>query len=157
MTFPAPLIRAVSSADHMDALSIESDVELLPFIRGMVSFNPSWLRALYRIRAAALRLVGHETGVPQGTALQISLTPGEQAGFFTVEDASDTHWIASASESHLTARLAVLQSPGRRRRYTYRVVTVVHYHNLLGRVYFAVIQPFHFLVVRAMMRHGAGA
>ncbi|SMB88847.1 DUF2867 domain-containing protein [Deinococcus hopiensis] len=156
---PPQLLQAVASADHTDALTTESDVDLLPFIQRMLSFQPGWIQALYRVRVLVLRVLGHRTGVPPQGAVpeQMPTQPGQRAAFFFVEEAGETYWTARASEAHLTARLAVLQSPGQTRRHLYRVVTVVHFHSMAGRVYFALIQPFHFLVVRAMMRHGGGA
>lgn len=156
MTLPASLTAALGHADHMDALSTEADRPLLPFIEDLLAFQPPWLTALYHLRRVLLGLAGHRTGVPpRGTRSRVPTRPGEQAAFFTVEDAGPTHWLAGATEAHLTARLAVLQTPGTARRYRYRVVTVVQYHNRLGRVYFALIQPFHELVVRAMLRRAA--
>jgi hypothetical protein len=37
----------------------------------------------------------------------------------------------------------------------FHVVTIVHYNNLAGPVYFNVIRPFHHLVVKQMARRGA--
>lgn len=157
MTLPPKLQQAINTADHTDTLSIESDAELLAFAARLLSFQPGWLQVLYRVRVLLLGVLGHRTGLPQHPAPLHTLPtqPGEQAAFFTVEEAGPTHWTAQASEAHLTARLAVLQSPGRRRRFLYRLVTVVHFHNRVGRIYFAMIRPFHVLVVRAMLRHGA--
>lgn len=157
MTLPPRLREALATADHTDTLGTESDAELLPFAARMLSFQPPWLQALYRVRVVLLGLMGHRTGLPPQAACLETLptTPGERAAFFTVEEAGADHWTARASEAHLTARLAVLQSPGQKRRFAYRLVTVVHFHNRVGRVYFALIRPFHVLVVRAMLRHGA--
>jgi len=157
MTLPPKLQRAITTADHTDTLSIESDAELLSFAARMLSFHPGWLQALYRVRVLLLGVLGHRTGLPpHPTILQTLPTqPGARAAFFTVEEAGPDHWTAQASEAHLTARLAVVQAPGQHRRFLYRLVTVVHFHNRVGRVYFAMIRPFHVLVVRAMLRHGA--
>ena len=157
MTLPPRLREALSTADHTDTLSVESDAELRPFVARTLSFHPRWLQALYRVRVVLLAALGQKTGLPPQTAPLGTLPtqPAERAAFFTLEEAGPDHWTAWASEAHLTARLAVLQSPGEKRRFLYRLVTVVHFHNRVGRVYFAVIRPFHVLVVRAMLRHGA--
>lgn len=153
---PASLVNALATADHMDALSTEAQPNLDEFILGMFAYQPPWLTFLYKIRVVLLGLLGHKTQMPQQKRLtQLPKQPGEKATFFTVEDAHSTFWMANASEDHLTARIAVIQQAGKKQRFQYRVVTVVHFHNWVGRIYFAIIQPFHFLVVRAMMRHGA--
>ncbi|MDR1652533.1 MAG: DUF2867 domain-containing protein [Prevotellaceae bacterium] len=32
------------------------------------------------------------------------------------------------------------------------IITVVHFHNALGKVYFFVIRPFHKIIVKAMIK-----
>lgn len=157
MSFPVSLSSALATADHMDALKVESDIEFQPFLNGLLAFDPRWLQLLYRLRYVLLSLFGHRTGVPDFSS-EIKVVPrqvGARVGFFEVEDSGPEHWMAVGRESHLTARLVVIRSPGVHRRYSYKLVTVVHYHNLLGRLYFAVIQPFHYFVVRAMLRSAA--
>jgi hypothetical protein len=86
------------------------------------------------------------------------MTPGSAAAFFTVRHAEEEHvWVVAVTDKHLEATLAVVVEPepggGPRRRF--HVVTLVHYRNWAGPVYFNVIRPFHHLVVGGMARNAA--
>lgn len=146
------------SADHVDVKVVEGEVSLREFLAGMFTYYPAWLKALYQVRGGFVRVLGmKQEGVPIVSALrpeEIPMEANESLLFFTVHDAKEGHyWVAGATESHLTARLGVVAEPvgGRQRFY---LVTLVHYHNWSGPVYFNVIRPFHHLVVQRMAEAG---
>lgn len=88
------------------------------------------------------------------------------------EEGGGEHWLAVIHDQHLSAWVAVFadavehsrepspqsspqsspQQGGPLRRFS--VCTVVRHRHWTGPVYFAVIKPFHVLVVRCMARHG---
>lgn len=157
LTDGLPRLRAlVEGADHVDVKTVEGDLPLRRFLYGLLSWQPGWVRFLYRIRAVLVRLLGmRQKGVPSASEVRpedISFTPGDRASFFTVVDAEEDRFlVAGVTESHLTAYLAVVTEPGR-----FHVVTIVKYHRWTGPVYFTVIRPFHHLVVLSMARAGVG-
>ncbi|GAA3132800.1 DUF2867 domain-containing protein [Planomonospora alba] len=154
----SPELRAYTEgADHVDVKTVEGEVTLREFLAGFVSYEPGWIRFLYRVRAGFVRLLGmrqEELPSARGTRPRdVPFTPGEKLGFFTVAAAEeDRYFVAGSTESHLTAWLAVVAEPGR-----FHVVTIVKYHRWTGPVYFNVIRPFHHLVVSGMARAGAAA
>lgn len=151
----------IDQADHVDIKTVDGDVSLREFIAGMFSYYPGWIKNLYRIRWGFIRLLGlKQDGIPQQAKMQpaaVPMVPGETAAFFKVAMAEDgRYWVAAASESHLTAYLGVVVEPlahGRR----FQVLTIVHYHNWTGPVYFNVIRPFHHIVVAKMAQAGVQA
>lgn len=156
MTYPATLERLIHDADYVEEKEIVANTNLADFLQGLLSFSPPWLKFLYRVRVGFLALFGHQTGTPDfasGRSIRVPLRTGESFGMFQVEDSADNaHWIGVATEAHLSARIAVLRTPSSHDSSTYRVITVVHLHNPVGRIYFTTILPFHHLVVNAMMR-----
>ncbi|HEY1011808.1 MAG TPA: DUF2867 domain-containing protein, partial [Herpetosiphonaceae bacterium] len=160
-----PLAEALAGADHVDVKTAEFDggglapAELLrEAIAGCFGYQPAWITALYHVRRGFVRLLGmRQEGVPQAQRLHaadVPMAPGAKLGFFTVAAAEEgRHWLAGASESHLTARLGLVleQAAGATRLHA---VTIVHYHRWTGPVYFNVIRPFHHLVVAGMLRAG---
>jgi hypothetical protein len=148
-------------ADHIDVKAIESSVSLRQFIAGFFSYYPGWIEALYRVRSGLVRMLGmrRTTGVPKRHVFlpeDVPMTAGARFSFFTVQAAAeDRHWVAGASEAHLTAHLAIVAEPLDVQRTRFHAVTIVHYHNRIGPLYFNVIRPFHHLVVAAMIRAGA--
>ena len=159
-----PLQALLRDINHIDVKVVDvatapSEICLREFIAGFIAYNPGWIKLLYHIRAGFVRLLGmRQEEIPQQVlyrAADIPMTPGSKLSFFTVEQAEEgRHWVAGASESHLTAYLGVVLEP-RGTASRLHVVTLVKYNSWAGPVYFNVIRPFHHLVVRQMMRAGA--
>ena len=153
------LTALLTDANHVDMKVVEGNCSLRQFVAGMFSYYPGWIKNLYRIRWGFVRLLGmKQEGIPQPLQMQpedVAMTPGEKSAFFTVALAEDgRYWVAGAAESHLTAYLGVVVEPLPDRNRFY-VLTIVHYHNWTGPLYFNVIRPFHHLVVSKMANAGA--
>lgn len=159
---PEVLRPFAQGADHVDVKTVESEATLREFLAALMSYQPAWMTALYGVRAVFVRLLGmRQHGVPRPQNLrpeEIPMTPGSAASFFTVRHAEEGHvWVVSATDKHLDATLAVVMEPGGGPLRRFHVVTLVHYRNWAGPVYFNVIRPFHHLVVRGMARSAARA
>lgn len=152
----------LETANHVDIKTVTGYVTLQEFLANMFSYYPSWLKALYRIRWGFVRLLGmKQEGIPQQVRVHpsdVPMTPNEKVGFFTVDLVEEPrYWFTRATESHLTARLGVVTEPAPNGATTFHVVTIVHYHNWTGPVYFNVIRPFHHIVVSKMAKAGLGS
>ena len=148
-----------STADHVDVKTVDGEVSLREFLANMFSYYPSWIKFLYRVRGVFVRLLGmKQEGIPQMKKLRpedISFTAGEKAGFFQVKAAEENRfYLAGATESHLTAHLAIVREPLNDVMNRFHLITIVHYHRWTGPVYFNVIRPFHHLVVNQMGKAG---
>ncbi|NOK35447.1 DUF2867 domain-containing protein [Corallococcus exercitus] len=159
---PEVLRPFAQGADHVDVKTVESEATLREFLAALLSYQPAWMTALYGVRAVFVRLLGmRQHGLPRPRRLRpedIPMAPGSPALFFTVRHAEEEHvWVVSAKDQHLDATLAVVMEPGGGPRRRFHVVTLVHYRNWAGPVYFNVIRPFHHLVVGGMARSAARA
>jgi hypothetical protein len=150
--------KLLKNADHYDEKVVEGDVTLHQFIAGCLTYYPTWIKALYGVRAGFVRLLGmkqEKMPVPRLTAATVPFEAGKMATFFKVEDStSETLWIASATDTHLTAYLVIAAEPLSEQKNRFYVGTIVHYHKWTGPVYFNVIRPFHHIVVQSMMNAG---
>lgn len=149
------LRQLIPAAHHVDVKVYEGDLSLNEFIAGFLNFYPGWMKTLYRIRWAFVRLLGMtQRGIPSTPGLRPDAIPmgrGEKAAFFTVEAAeAERYWLVCADEPHLAAYLGIVAQPLGGTRQRFSVVTVVHYHQWTGAVYFNVIRPFHHFVVNHM-------
>ena len=123
--------------------------------RFVMSHQPSWIGWLTNIRDAVVACFGLKT------AKQLSTISAEAEGgriaFFKVYGKSDTEIILGQDDKHLDFRLSVLRTPDSSPTIggQLTVSTVVHCHNLLGRIYILVIAPFHRQVVKASLRRAA--
>lgn len=170
-TIPESLVQNVpgladllARADHVDVKTVEGSLSMRAFIGGMLSYYPAWLKFLYGVRWFFVRLLGmRQEGIPHVLTIppeDVTFEPGEKMLFFTVAmGAEERYWLAHATESHLAAYLGVIVEPlvnapanGRR----FHVITLVHYRNWAGPIYFNVIRPFHHLVVGQMVKAGIG-
>lgn len=145
-------------ADYTDSKTIEGNVDLRQFLVGLISFTPGWVKLLYAIRAAFVRLLGlrqeHFT-CRLVSPEEISFTPGDSLGFFTVTHGKDNEHIAAvAKDKHLDAHIVVAAAPLPQGGNRFYVGTIVHYNNWSGPLYFNIIRPFHHLVMRRMMLAG---
>ncbi|MCY1033654.1 DUF2867 domain-containing protein [Corallococcus sp. BB11-1] len=163
-SLPEALRPFAEGADHVDVKTVESEATLREFLAALMSYQPAWMTALYGVRGVFVRLLGmRQHGVPRPQHLRpedIPMAPGSAASFFTVRHAEEEHvWVVAATDKHLEATLAVVvePAPGGEARRRFHVVTLVHYRNWAGPVYFNVIRPFHHLVVGGMARTAAEA
>lgn len=106
----------LDGADHVDVKTVDGRVTLREFVAGMFSYQPAWIRSLYRVRFHFVRLLGmrQERVGPALTIApaDVSMTPGEPCAFFTVVLAEeDRHWVAGITESHLSAHMGVVAEP----------------------------------------------
>ena len=141
-----------AGADLADAYAIglpgdaTHDIETLT--RFMLGEQAPWLRLLMGVRDAAVAGFGIKTS---RRLRQASSTDGmARIYIFRVYEITGDEAILGEDDKHLDFRASV-----QRRSDDIVVTTVVHCHNLLGRLYLALITPFHRLVVKSMLRRAA--
>ena len=148
----------LKNADHYDEKVVEGDVTLRQFIAGCLTYYPTWIKALYSVRAGFVRVLGmkqEKMAMPRLTPETVPFESGKMATFFKVEaGTTENLWIASAADTHLTGYLVIAVEPLSAQKNRFHVGTIVHYHKWTGPVYFNVIRPFHHIVVQSMMNAG---
>lgn len=137
-------------ADFADAFSTDlpktatRDVEALA--RHIFTQQPGWVATLLRLRDIFVRPLGLKR------AVDLQRKAGDRIGIFRVFERYRDEIILGEDDRHLNFRVSVLVQPpdqGRPGRLT--VTTLVFYNRLLGRIYIALIAPFHRMVVRASL------
>lgn len=138
----------LSGAQFVDAFSIVTDDTTLTARQAaerMFGRSPRWVRILLALRDAIVSPFGLTTAASARHA------DGDKIGMFPVVSDTSQRLIAGFDDSHLDFRVVIDVAPnGTGQRIT--ATTVVLMHNWLGRAYLTVIDPFHRLVVRAMLR-----
>ena len=154
---PLPLdsdiVHLYATTNLADAYSIElppeatGDPEVLA--RFIFAQRSVWGDALMRLRDVLVARLGLKT-----SGQMASLSAEEQAArvaIFRIYKITPTEIVLGEDDTHLDFRVSILcsaASPNSARRLT--VSTVVHCHNLLGRIYIRIIAPFH----RRLVQHG---
>ena len=142
----------LAGAQFADAFCIEvsdRDLDARRAAERMMARQPRWAEALLSLRNLLVAPLGLKTsGAGPGV-------PRDMIGIFPVVSQTPDRLIAGFNDRHLDFRVVVdVSAPGNSRRVT--ATTVVKTHNRLGRIYLAVIMPFHRLIVPALLRQVAG-
>lgn len=110
--------------------------------------NPSWVRKLMLIRDSIVKFLGLKTS-PKLQHLNTKIEVGKQIGIFKVYSTSTNEILLGEDDKHLNFRVSIYKEPSNQ---FVNVSTVVHFNNLLGRIYFFPVKPIHRLIVTAALR-----
>lgn len=105
---------------------------------------PRWVRVLLGLRNFLVTPFGLKTsGEPTSKGI---------IGLFPVVSATPERLVAGFDDRHLDFRIVVEVAPAGEGRQQVTSTTLVHTRNLLGRVYLAIVMPFHRVIARALLR-----
>ena len=128
------------------------DPELLA--RFMFATQAPWVARLLWLRDRIMSVFGVKT------TDQLQAGRDDRAvrriAFFRIYEQDATEVLLGEDDSHLDFRVSVRCEPIDGAHHVI-ATTVVHCHNLLGRLYIAVIAPFHRQVVRSALHRAARA
>ena len=141
----------LADAQFADAFRIAVDgapLDARVAAQRMMGRSPRWVEALLSLRNALVAPFGLKTsGAGEKTA-------GGLIGLFPVLSETPDRLVAGFDDHHLDFRVVVdVAASGRGQQVT--ATTLVRTNNWLGRIYLAIILPFHRLVVRSLLRQVA--
>ena len=147
-----------AGASLVDAYAIGlpagASLDVAVLARAVFGQPAGWLRVLLGVRDAVMGRIGVKT---TGQVRADAVARGAaRISFFPVLERRDSELVMGEDDRHLDFRASLLVrecADGGGREIV--ATTVVHCHNRLGRVYLAVILPFHVLVVRSNLRRAA--
>ncbi|MGJ4880542.1 MULTISPECIES: DUF2867 domain-containing protein [unclassified Bradyrhizobium] len=145
--------RWLAGADFADAFRITIDGAVLDArtaAERMLGHTPWWMAALLKLRNGLVRPFGLKTSGADARR------PSPMIGIFPVINETPKQLVLGFDDKHLDFRVLV-DVVSHRATTQVTASTLVQTHNALGRVYLAVIKPFHRLVVKAMLRQVATA
>jgi Protein of unknown function (DUF2867) len=159
---PLPLESGIASlfagSDLADSFAITlppaGTRDILTLSRCLFGHPAPWISILLFLRDGGMRLFGVKTSRQLRSTLRQANQ--DRIDFFRVHAVTENEVIIGEDDKHLDFRASVLL---RRREADSQdelvATTVVHCHNLLGRIYLAVILPFHRLIVRSNLNRAA--
>ena len=134
-------------------LTASNEPEVLA--RFIFAQQPAWIGKLTNLRDAIVAGFGLKTAKHLATLANDA--KARRVGIFKVYSLNKQEIVLGEDDRHLDFRVSVLCSEGTApeggRELT--ISTVVHCHNLLGRVYILIIAPIHRMVVKASLRRAA--
>ena len=121
----------------------------------LFSSIPEWVKSLLKLRDFLVKPFGLETGtIPEPGTLDPSLhyNVGERAIFFTVIDRSESEIVMAEDDKHLYFRTSLFVEKTSDQNFDkIYLTTLVQFHNIWGKVYFAPVKPFHQLIMRTLL------
>jgi len=158
VALPSPSLveRSLEPCHYFDAFSLHAargtfgDVDALARASSQL---PRWIGALMAVRNGIVRRFGLKTepAEPPDTANASAIVPGVAVGIFLVLARSDDEILMGLDDRHLDFRFSLAlqqQADGERAVAS----TTVRFNNAWGRLYFAIVKPFHKLIIPALLR-----
>jgi len=115
--------------------------------------KPKWLEALFKLRNILVKPFGLETEERDQKQFIKCLREGGAYGMNSVPLSSPQETILRMDDKHLEAIISIYLTDCENKKRNVYAITLVKYHNRLGRVYFFLIRPFHKIVVKEMMKY----
>ena len=149
----APLL---SGAQFIDAFRIDvagKAIDARSAAERMMSKSARWIETLLSLRNMIVAPFGLKTSG------QNERPPRETIGLFPILTQTPDRLVAGFNDKHLDFRVVVdvaTSQAGSDSGQQVTATTLVRTHNLFGRIYLAVIMPFHRLIVPAMLRKIVG-
>lgn len=145
-------------ADLADAFAVDLEVadaaKGIDYLARCVMDDPAlWVRFLLAIRDLLVVAFGIKTSGQ--LRLRAATERVAHIDFFTVLSRSDNEVIVGEDDWHLNFRASVLIRSDRNGRAQLFATTAVRCQNSIGRIYLALITPFHRSIVRASLRRAA--
>jgi hypothetical protein len=145
---PADCVNALPSADFSDAFAIDvrnATLDAPEATRRAFAEQPGWIAKLLAIRNILVMPLGLKSGA------DANLPESRRVGIFPVVSSSSERVVLGFDDTHLNFRLVVDVKPLNETTRRVTATTLVHRNNIFGRVYLAVVMPFHKLIVPAML------
>ncbi|RPH43104.1 MAG: DUF2867 domain-containing protein [Burkholderiales bacterium] len=150
----------IEGAHFRDAWSViaaRPDLDALEQFLRVARRTPAWIEGLMALRNAAAARLGLKD---LGAMSRIDATKpgrdygiGDRVGLFTLISNSADEVLLGDRDAHLDVVVSVHRLVAPEGGSTIvTVTTVVHVHNLLGRLYMVPVRPMHRVIARAMVR-----
>ncbi len=141
--------------DTYEALVDIDDKSALDIYLDMVKYTPEWVNYLMAIRNKMTSMVGLKDlghlGEINTSKNGKSYEVGDRVGIFSVVFISDNEAILGESDKHLDVKLSIYKL-GENKQNSLAISTVVHIHNMLGRLYMLFVTPLHKIIAPSMLK-----
>lgn len=155
--------KQLQGADFLDAYAMPLEHRgrsALEIYLDVVCRTPAWVNFLMATRNRIVSLFGlknlGDLGAGARTKPVSAYRVGDRVGVFSLLSLTDEEIILGDSDKHLDVKVSLCKlNPGARE--SIAISTVVHIHNLLGRVYMFFVAPVHRLIVPATLARASSA
>ncbi|MDK1493390.1 DUF2867 domain-containing protein [Sinorhizobium sp. 7-81] len=140
---PNAILPEADWADRYELLILNERLTAREAARRMLEPLPGWIRILLALRNRIVSFVGLKTAAPAAADSLI--------GFFPVLRDDERKAVLGFDDRHLDFRIVVDVRDGPAECQVIGVTTLVRRRNILGRIYLAVVTPFHKTIVPTLL------
>lgn len=144
--------KLLPGADFMDAYQLcvsGQSLDAMAATRRVMDRVPGWIGSLMALRNALVKPLGLKT------AAETRLDKARGVGMLPLISDSPQRVVLGLDDRHLDFRLCVDVENLEGDRQSVTASTVVRTHNRLGRIYLAIVKPFHRMIVPALLAQAA--
>jgi len=147
--FPKDQKHLFRKVDFQDTFSTVNHKDSLKTIAQLI-FNspPKWVIFLMGLRNTIVGLFGLTTSMPDD--YNEDFIEGAYVSFFKIYGIKEHEIILGADDTHLNFR-AIIQRKNEE-QYNIKITTLVEFNNRFGRIYMALIKPFHRVIIKALVK-----
>lgn len=143
---PDPALPYADWADAFEITSHDDALSMTQIAERTVGSSPLWVRQLMWIR----NLIVAPFGLKSGNANKLSAGI-KTVGIFPILSEAPNRLVLGLDDKHLNFRLVISREhDGSHQRI--RATTLVQRHSLFGKVYIALITPFHRAIVASSLK-----
>jgi hypothetical protein len=144
------LNKLLNKINFSDTFTTTNHINNIEEITNLV-FNttPAWINSLFMLRNKIAGLFDLKTELPEDYNEKYKV--GGYVKFFKIYAISENEVILGADDSHLNFRAIVTNE--KTDLYNIKVITLVEYNNLRGKIYMGIIKPFHRQIVKRMVKN----
>jgi len=143
-------------ADAWSVIAVEPELTALGQFIKTLHATPKWVETCMKLRNIAVRLVGLKNlgGLSElaPDKADSNYKVGDRLGIFTLLEITPDEVLVGDDDKHLKVILSVSCEKQPTGQTLVTVTTVVHVHNLLGKIYMLPVIPMHKLIAPAVAK-----
>lgn len=139
--------------DYTDSYSVNLTTENQPITpqllaKAFFSGSPAWVEFLFKLRNKIVAGFGLKVPDSKPNIQDFEIKKGQTFGIFHIYDLTETEVILGENDKHLDFKVSLFCA-----KKEIIISNVVKYNNIAGRLYFAIVKPFHRLIVKSMLKN----
>ena len=148
----------IHASDYFDTYAItlvyqKTDHDLRALISRIASRIPYWILLLLKIRDTAMKYFGlktQEKSISIDDFIHALDSQAKQIGIVNIYTNTDHEIILGLDDTHLNFKSSLCLER-QKNALTLYISTVVTFNSFWGKLYFFIIRPFHYLIVRSLL------
>jgi hypothetical protein len=151
-------LKAVHFCDAFQAPVTNPELGLKEACRAVFACAPAWVDMLLKMRGVVATMLGLRHGAEAGFEVSpdARYEIGQRVGRFLIRSIERNELIVGENDKHLDFRISIYRSSLNGVE-TVTVSTAVEIHNIIGRIYMLVVEPFHRYIARTMLQRAVNA